>query len=219
MRGYYIGRSQYMTRREIVLKRLHSLSDKEQEEAVSELTRFVMKKLRKGSKFDRTLSGAHSEQNLGEEAVSYYVGKSIIALYKPDGWDWKFEARSLAEQLIRIANKFISDEVVKYKRLRDKEGGNPAHKFISKDTNDLFDLLDTSENDHEISTVLEKIFEIAKKCTVDDDNLHYFTLRYLDGAELKSIALEMDLTIDQVYVLKRKLVRRLESRKEDFTIN
>jgi DNA-directed RNA polymerase specialized sigma24 family protein len=208
-----------MTRRELVLKKLHSLSDEEQEYAVSELTSFVMKKLRKGSKFDRTLSGAHSEQNLGEEAVPFYVSKTITALYKPDGWDWKFEERSLAEQLIRIAKKFISDEVTKYKKLKEKEGGDPSHKFVPKDANELFDLLDTSEDDNEISEVLDKIFEVAKECTSDDDDLHYFTLRYLDGADFASISSEMDLKVEEVYVLRRKLVRRLESEKMTLIFN
>lgn len=207
-----------MTRRELVLKKLHLLSDQEQEKAVRELTRFVRNKMRKNSKLDRTLTGAHSEQNLGEEAVTFYVSKSITALYKPDGWDWKFEDRTLAEQLIRIANKFISDEVEKYRRLKDKEEGDPSHKFIPKDANELFDLLDTSENDKEISEILDKIFEVAKECTVDDDNLHYFTLRYLEGTDFNSIASEMDLTLNQIYVLRRKLVRRLESRKDEFKL-
>ncbi|MEQ8360381.1 MAG: hypothetical protein RH860_12895 [Cytophagales bacterium] len=207
-----------MTRRELVLKKLHSLSDKEQEYAVSELTRFVMKKLRKGSKFDRTLSGAHSEKNLGDEAVTFYVSKTLEALYKPDGWDWKFEERSLAEQLIRIAKKFISDEVSKYRKLRDKADGDPYHSFVPKDANDLFDLLDTSENDDEISVVLDRIYLIAKECTADDDNLHYFTLRYLDGADFKTIASEMELHIEQIYVLRKKLVRRLESHKDEFKL-
>ena len=207
-----------MTRRELVLKKLHSLSDEEEKSAVDELTRFVWKRLKKGSKFDRTLSGAHSEQNLGEEAVPFYVSKTITALYKPNGWDWKFEERSLAEQSIRIAKKFISDEVAKYRKKRKKEGDDPLHKFVQKDANELFDLLDTSNDDNKNSEVLDKIFEVAKECTIDDDDLHYFTLRYLERAEYSLIASEMKLTIEQVYSLKRKLVRRLESRKDDFII-
>ena len=207
-----------MTRRELVLKKLHSLSDEDQEMAVQELTVFVMKKMRKGSKLDRTLSGAHSEKNLGEKAVNFYVSKTIIALYKPDGWDWKFEERTLSEQLIRIAKKFISDEVERYKKIRDKEGGDPSDKIVPKDANELFDLLDTSDDEKEIARVLDKVFELAKECTIDDDNLHYFTLRYLEGTDFKSISSEMDLSLEQVYTLRRKLVRRLESHKDEFKL-
>ena len=172
-----------MNRRELVLRKLHSLSAEEEEKAVNQLTRFVRARLKKGTKLDRTKSGVHCEKNLGEEAVAYYVSGAILALYKPDGWDWKFKERSLTDQLKRIANKLISDEVIKYKKKRDQEKNNPTQEFIPKDANELFDLMDSSQDEDEIGSVLDKIFEIAKDCTKDDDNLNFFTLRYFDGAD------------------------------------
>ena len=208
-----------MNRRELVLKKLHSLSPEDERQAVNDLTRFVRARLRKGTKFDRTKSGAHCEKNLGEEAVNYYVGGAIQALYKPDGWDWKFEERSLKDQLKRIANKLISDEVVKYRKKKEQEENKPPPKLVAKDASELFDLMDISENDDETDMMLDKIIHIAKECTKDDDDLHYFTLLYFEKADFATIAQEMKLKIEQVYVLKRKLVRRLESRKDQFTFN
>lgn len=202
-----------MNRRELVLRKLHELPDSEVEEAIKQLTHHVQARLRFGSLIDRTKTGAHGEKNLGMNAIDFYVGESIKRLYDPNGWDWKFEKLSLAEQLMRIANKLISDKVSEY---IDKKEKMPV--FDERDTADIFDLelmAIASVNGNE--DVYTKLIQLALEQSKDDDNLHYFTIRYFEKAGFETIATEMNLTIQQIYVLRKKLVRRLMNFKEQLT--
>lgn len=203
-----------MNRREIVLQKLQEISDLEVEEAIKQLTLHVQARLRFKSLRDRTKTGAHGEKNLGINAIVYYVEESIIALYDANRWDWKFEKFTLAQQLMRIANKLISDKVEDYKKKKDN---SPV--FDERDTSDIFDLEDvTGENIEGYEDIYSKLIELAHEISKDDDNLHYFTMRYFEKAEFSTIAEEMNLTIQQIYVLRKKLVRRLVSNKGRLTI-
>jgi hypothetical protein len=199
-----------MTRREIVLKKLHNLSDAEVTFALKQLTHFISARLRLKSLIDRTKSGAHGSQNLGMDAVDYYVGESFKRLWEPDGWDWKFENFSLAEQLMRIANKLISDRVISYKSKKDL-----MPVYVDKDVSDIYDLTQIAEenikgNEEVYQQLIETAYDLAK----DDDVLYYFTIRYLEGADFQTLAEEMNLTRNQIYVLRKKLVRKLSGCKE-----
>lgn len=202
-----------MNRREFVLRKLHELPYSEVEEAIKQLTHHVQARLRFGSLIDRTRTGAHGENNLGMNAIDFYVGESIKRLYDPNGWDWKFEKLTLPEQLMRIANKLISAKVSEY---IDKKEKMPI--FDKRDTADIFDLelmaIDSANGNEHIYT---KLIELALEQTKDDDNLHYFTIRYFEKASFETIATEMNLTIQQIYVLRKKLVRRLMNFKEQLT--
>jgi len=202
-----------MTRREIILNKLQGLSDDEVERAIKQLTHHVKARLRFRSLSDRTKSGAHGEKNLGMNAIDFYVGESVKRLYDPYGWDWKFEKFSLAEQLSRIANKLISDNVNSFKN--KKEG---MFVIDSRDISDIFELEELTEetiNDNE--TVYSKLIELAHEQSKNDDNLQYFTIRYFEKATFAIIAEEMNISIEQVYVLRKKLVRRLMNFKEELT--
>lgn len=194
-----------MTRRELVLKKLLALPDKEVGEAIEQLTHHVQARMRFNSIMDRTKIGAHGEKNLGMDAIDYYVGESVKKLYDPNGWDWKFEVLSLAEQLMRIANKLISDKVKSYKSKKDN-----LPEFDERDTSDIYDL-DETPNDisDEYEEQCTQIINLAHELSIDDDNLYFFTIRYFENTEFSVIAKEMNLTIEQVYVLRKKLVRRL----------
>lgn len=202
-----------MTRKELVLSKLQELSDEEVLDALNQLTQHVRARLRFGSFFDRTKSGAHSLRFLGEEAVGFYVEESLLRLYDPERWDWKFETLSFVEQLIRIANKLISDKVQEYRDKKDK-----LPKFDNKDVGDIYDLNviaapNIQGNEDVYSALISATYEVSK----DNDTLHYFTILYFEGAKYPDIAEEMGISVTQVYVLKKKLVRRLMSIKTEFT--
>jgi hypothetical protein len=202
-----------MTRREAVLKKLQGLSDDEVEEALRQLTHHVKARLRFGSKADRTKSGAHGEKNLGMEAIDYYVGESVRRLYEPTGWDWKYEKFTLAQQLMRIANKLISDKVADYKAKKD---GLPI--FDERDATDIYDLRTIAANDARGNEeIYSKLIQIAHDVSKDDDDLQYFVIRYFENASFNAIASEMNVEIEKVYVLRKKLVRRLMDYKEELT--
>jgi len=202
-----------MTRRELVLNKLQNLSDDEVAEALRQLTHHVKARLRFRSKADRTKSGAHGEKNLGMNAIDYYVGECVKRLYEPNGWDWKFEKFTFAQQLMRIANKLISDKVTDFKEKKEE-----LPIFDEKDANDI-------DNLHQIANIdvrgneemYARLILLAQEKSKDDENLEYFTLRYFEDASYETIAEEMGLTVNQVYVLRKKLVRRLSDYKEELT--
>jgi hypothetical protein len=197
-----------MTRRETVLRKLHSLPDEEVNIAIEQLALHVQARLRFKSKWDRTKSGAHGPKNLGLQGVDFYVGESVKRLYDPNGWDWKFERFTLAEQLIRIANKLISDKVEAYRK-----GRETMPSFQDEDISEIKDLEIEDEIDSGNQELCDKLIQVAYELTKGDDNLNYFTMRYFEGAAYEVIASEMNLTLDGVYVLKKKLVRKLIASK------
>lgn len=202
-----------MNRRETVLRKLQSLSDDEFKEAMKQLIHHVKARLRIGSKMDRTKSGAHSPKNLGMPSIDYYVGESVKRLYDPNGWDWKFEIRSLAEQLMRIANKLISDKVAVYKA---KQNGLPV--FDNRDAGDIYNLEEIAENEINGNEELcSNLIKYAHEVSKDDDNLQYFVIRYFEKASFETIANEMNIEVEKVYVLRKKLVRQLLNYKEELT--
>lgn len=202
-----------MTRREHILNKLQELSHEEVAEAIRQLTHHVKARLRFNSLKDRTKSGAHGEKNLGMNAIDYYVGESVKRLYSPEGWDWKFEKYTLAEQLMRIANKLIPYKVEDYINKKDK-----LPVFDERDAGDIYDLKQiANENIAGNEEVYLKLIQLAHEQSKDDDNLHYFTIRYFEHASFEIIAAEMSLTIEQIYVLRKKLVRRLMNFKKELT--
>lgn len=201
-----------MTRREVVLKKLTELSNDEIDNAIKQLTLHVKARLRFNSIVDRTTAGAHSEQSLGIPAVEYYVGESIRKLYSPnDGWDWKFEKFTLVEQLTRIANSLISHNVDQHKNAKEKQ---KLPVFEQKDISDIQDLGDEQLDDSH-ALVYRKLVDLAFKVSEDNDALSSFTVLYFDDEDFKGIATKMQISIKDVYALRKKLVRRLMKHKEN----
>jgi ABC-type Zn uptake system ZnuABC Zn-binding protein ZnuA len=114
---------------------------------------------------------------------------------------------------MRIANKLISDKVSEY---TDRKEKMPV--FDKRDAADIFDLeliaIAIVNGNEDVYT---KLIQLALEQSKDDDNLHYFTIRYFEKASFETIATEMNLTIQQIYVLRKKLVRRLMNFKEQLT--
>lgn len=200
-----------MTRREIVLKKLTELSYEEVQGAIKQLTLHVKARLRFNSLVDRTQSGAHSEQNLGMPAVEYYVGESIEKLYDPDGgWDWKFEKLTFVEQLTRIANSLISRKVAQYEKAKEKQ---KLPIFVQKDISEIHDLDGKLSLDYNRDEMRDKLIDLAYKVSEDNDDLFSFSVLYFENKDFPSIAKEMIISIEKVYGLRKKLVRRLMKHK------
>lgn len=198
-----------MTRRELVLRKLHELPEEEVVDAIQQLTYHVKARMRFESYLDRTKVGAHSEEFLGMPAIEFYVSESVKRLYDPEGWDWKFEERTLAEQLIRIANKLISD---KPKQFLKKQSKTPI--FDNRDVGDIYDLKSVaSDNIEGKEEEYARLVDAAYKVSEDNDELHYFVCRYFEDAEYEIIAQEMGISLNQIHVLRKKLVRRLIASK------
>jgi hypothetical protein len=202
-----------MNRRELVLNKLQELPDEEVAEAIKQLTHHVKARLRFRSLVDRTKTGAHGLKNLGMDAIDFYVGESVKRLFDPMGWDWKFEKFTLAEQLKRIANRIISYKVKEYESKKDR-----MPQFDERDAGDIYDQeLLATKSIYGNEEIYIKLIQLAHEQAKDDDNLHYFTIRYFEKASFPTIAKEMNCPIEQIYVLRKKLVRRLMNFKEELT--
>lgn len=199
-----------MTRRELVLRKLHELPEEEIVDAIQRLTHHVKARMRFESYLDRTKVGAHSQDFLGMPAIEFYVGESVKRLYDPKGWDWKFEERTLAEQLIRIANKLISDKPKQFQKHQSK-----TPDIDNRDAGDIYDLESVASDniegkEEEYARLVEAAYEVSE----DDDELQYFVCSYFENTEYEVIAQEMGISLNQLHVLRKKLVRRLITIKE-----
>lgn len=90
-------------------QRLEAVSEREWVATLERCKKHLESRLRQ-----RTLYGAHTAENLGDDSHDYYTSFAYEAILS-GRWKWKSEF-SLAEQMIRIINSRISEEVEKVKR-------------------------------------------------------------------------------------------------------
>ena len=96
-------------KRKIQKRKLDSVSDEEWSKALSTLSDYITWRLR-----GRTQYGAHSEIELGQKAVDFYMKEAYLKLAEYV-WEWK-EEHTLEEQLIRVASCLIQKKEDKYRR-------------------------------------------------------------------------------------------------------
>ena len=101
-----------------VLKKLKAISRSEWKQALGKCYSHL--KLKLYGKIDK---GAHCESRLGIHAFDFYTGQALTSLFEGK-WNWDFGKFTIEEQLIRIIDSMISEQVRKY-RLEVKNGGNP----------------------------------------------------------------------------------------------
>jgi DNA-directed RNA polymerase specialized sigma24 family protein len=91
------------------IKKLREIPRKTWENAIAKCHEHIRLKL-----LGKTKSGAHSDQRLSMPAKDFYMKSAITALYQGK-WEWKDDKYLIDEQLIRIINSMISEQVRKYK--------------------------------------------------------------------------------------------------------
>lgn len=182
-------------------RRLLAISEKEWTEVVKKLTCYVHNKL-----FGKTLYGAHSEKELGVNAVDYYVTESLSKLYNCD-WEWKQEY-NLTEQLIRIAGSMISANVEKYKTRAES---NKNIDFVSIESDELLSKLNNLD-DEEYSEEEIKIFEnILYEASQGDEELELLVLALPECSSFDEIESMTNIPKGELYTLFKKLKRKCVS--------
>lgn len=147
-------------------------------------------------------AGAHSSQRLGMEAIDFYTGEAIKKLY--DGtWEWKHETYTLDEQLIRIMDSMISEQVRKYKSEINKN-----KKTILVEQHQLALAL-TEEADEEYDEAYLNRYKAAL-ATACEGNEKYQKLvcLYKKGLGYDEIANGLGCTKPEVYRLMENLGKR-----------
>lgn len=198
-----------MTRKELVLSKLVVVSDSEWLAAMAKCHEHMKLKLKR-----KTLTGAHSTAVLSMPAPEYYLTNAIQKLYEPEGWDWKFEKYTLTEQLIRIINSMISEQVRKYKV---EKANNPAVHFTDDD--DVFETEDqlTEEEAKERESAIDEFLVLTEEAIKGDDNLETLYLHLMENKSYPDIAKEMNIDIKKVYKLAEKLKEKVKKQAAEKT--
>ena len=178
-----------------ILKRLHSVTDKEWIGIVDSLTKWVYFKLN-----GKTLFGAHSEHNLGVTPINYYVDGAIEKLFSLE-WKWKYEKYTLLEQLQAIAGSMISENVRKFK----------TQKVINTPMKDieLYSLIGKNNAEEYDDSVYQSFLDTLSICTSDDEELLFYSVAVLTCNSFDEMSKELDWDKSKLYTMQRKLARRI----------
>jgi len=187
-------------------RKLEALTDSERAwaAAIKKCQNHINIRLKKRMHF-----GAHAEARLGMEAIDYYVTYAIDAVLE-GRWEWK-EEFTLSEQLCRIVESVISKEVEKFKT--ELKSGEMVIS-VSYDDMDTFlydhAALPATFNDMDHLILDQKIQEI-EDIIKDDDDLVFFWECVKEGHKPIQIAAIMDMKVRQVYKLRDRFIRKIQT--------
>jgi hypothetical protein len=188
-----------MSQTDIILKKLSEITEKEWLEVSQRCKKHIL--LRVGQK---TLFGAHHRTNLEMSAFEYYFSTSVEKLYS-GAWEWKFDKYSITEQLIRIIDSLISEEVRKYKVKKRREN---TTEYIDDSNIGKFLMTYYSDEDNEaIEMQNKKIFEHISEAIKDKFELQYILECIREGKSYDEISAETGFD-------KKTLYKSLESIKQ-----
>ena len=153
---------------------------------------------------NKTKYGAHCEQRLGIPVHDFYVGNAIKALYE-HSWKWQYEKYDICEQLIRVINSMISNEVRKYKSEKQR---NKQLPLLVETIN--FDRLENTEVDDPPSD--DEHYEKCTKALISacEGNEVYLLFVRLkkDGKSYDEICQEMSITKSEAYRLQENIAKK-----------
>lgn len=198
-----------MTRKEIVLSKLVEVPEKEWAAVAIKCRDHIRLRIK-----HKTLFGAHSTSNLGMPAEQYYFNNAVEKLYDPiNGWDWKFETYTLEEQLIRIINSMISEEVRKVKTSKAD-----ALNIVYSEDETFIESFDDSLSIEEVVEGEERIQKFIDQISTaiqGDEDLEMLYLFIQDGKSYDEIAIELGFPDkNKLY----KLVERLKDKVKKYLI-
>ena len=147
----------------------------------------------------KTASGAHCEQRLGMEAKDYYMGQSIAALYEGK-WQWKYP---IDEQLIRIIDSKISDQVRKYKNELKR-----GQKILLVQNEQLALSLEEEIDEEYDETELRKLPKALSMACENNENYKRFVFLKQQGLDYDEIGKQMGCTKDELYQIRENISKR-----------
>lgn len=199
------------TARPEVLERLVQVPDKDWLDIQKVSKRHIQMKLKY-----YTLFGAHSERRLGMSAFEFYFHGAIEKLY--DGtWDWKFEEFSLQEQIIRIINSMISEQVRKSKTVKD---ATLSLLYIDLECDENEHLLSDADSYDESIEKEQRILSfiaLIEEAIDGNDDYEYLWLALRDGKSNDEICLDCGWSKKELYkkveLMKRMINRYAQNKK------
>lgn len=207
--------------------KLDETSNKEKELAVAELREYLIDNLR-----GRTRYGAHSEGVLGCDPVDYYIEKAWRKLFYGI-WEWK-EGRTLAGQLKRTASSLLQKQVKKYRNATKVTSINPDDEAAQTGAEagkpqgwgvDMWLRADLdmermgdkpmcvmSEDGRmltEEEAALENTYELILEVVKGKPEQVQYVLEVKKGGHYDDIAEAMDIEVEEVLLIERRVLRKL----------
>lgn len=180
-------------------KRFVSLNEADWKVALKKCKDHIKWKLKQ-----RTLSGAHSASRLGGDPVDHYLGISYEKIISGE-WEWK-EEYSLPEQMIRIADSYISTEVEKVKSKKGK-----SFQIMYQDIeNEFYDLVDPPTSSEEEALHIQRLQQI-ENAIQGDYQLELFMEAVKEGMKRSDIAVLLDISPRQLDKVRERFIRRVLS--------
>lgn len=192
-----------MPARTEVLDRLHKVTEKEWVGVMKICKEHITMKVR-----HKTLFGAHSQVRLGMDPFQFYFHEALIKLYE-GVWDWQYEKFSLLEQMKRIIDSIISEEVRKSKTTKEKKQTVKYMDMVEEENEKYLACLDDHEETEEQINKVEGFYSLIEQAYKDNPEYEYLCLSLMEGKKYSQIAQECSWTMDQLYkkveLFKRKV--------------
>jgi len=181
--------------------KISHLTDNDWKVALAKCEEHIKWKLRQ-----KTLSGAHAASSLGADPLDHYLGMAYEKILTGE-WEWKDEF-TLSQQLIRIADSYISKEVVKATSPKGQ-----ALKITYKDIEEEFYDLAEPPNNLDESQQLENRLKQIEDAASGDENLEFMIEGLKEGKKRVEIAELLGISVRQLDKLREKLMRRVQKSK------
>lgn len=182
-------------------QKLEAVSEKEWMASLAKCRSHLRFKLKQ-----KTLYGAHSEKNLGGDPYDYYISFAYDAILS-GRWEWKSKF-SLTEQMIRIMNSRITEEVEKVKREKSAALEVKYVDIVDELYNVGVPAYDPSQEEAEKwETQIQKV----EASIAEDDVLKFFWDCIKEGHKRVETAALMDLKPRQLDKVRERFVRTVRN--------
>jgi len=181
--------------------KVEKLTDADWKVAMAKCKEHIQWRLRQ-----RTLSGAHSASNLGADPVDHYLGiayEKILAGI----WEWKDDF-TLGQQMIRIADSYISKQVEKTTSAK-----GVAFKIVYKDVEEEFYDLAAPPAGEEEEREMERRLAAIEKAAAGDEDLEWMIEGLKEGKKRADISDLLGIGVRQFDKLREKLMRRIKNQQ------
>ncbi len=154
--------------------------------------------------YNKTNSGAHCEQRLGVSAVDFYVEFAYRQLFTLV-WKWQFEKYSIEEQMIRVIDSKISEEVRKYRVevSRNKKTILVENEQLSMVFEDIPDDSDEADSNTE-----KEMMEALEKACENNEIFKEFISLKKQGLSYDDIGAKMNRAKEDLYQMQETISRR-----------
>jgi len=172
-----------------IISILSCITDKEWNEIIT--------RCKKGIKHRLWLTeyGAHSEKELGEPAMMYYIKTALEKIYNFN-WYWDYENVPLIEHIITIANSLISNQLDHYKRKQERE-----EKEVIYNDELYYDVFDEVYDDK-----IDQLINCIERLTAGIVDLNFYWEAIKEGKKSKEIAELMEIPVKDIYNKNDKLI-------------